>query len=832
MTIFTSCRPTRRLAEGDVFLRKNTINIEKNEHKFELSTDDLYPILKQTPNRKILFAFRFNLGMHNMINPRRKEKKHIKKVDRVDKRLKKHQRNEIEATKNRKKAKYKRKYTRLNEKELLTWRDKWTNIIGEPPVVIDTALIDKSVKQLNIYLIKKGYFDNTVSYEIKHSPFDFNNNKAKVNFNIIPNQVYTVSCVNYSINDESLKKRSAIVQQKTKVRAGQRFDVDNLNTDREQITNYFNNRGYYFFTKDFINYEVDSALNNHQVDLYLNLDPFSTTGPKDSLRVINHQKFFIGNINIYTNYNPLDKNYIPSDTLFYPGFNVYYDNTLTIKPALINRLLEVKQGQVYQKDKVEISYKRFASLGVFDGVNIQFIPASTKNRNILDCEIRFTPAKRQAFSFETTGTHRDGSLGLQVNTSYKHKNLFGSAEAGQVGINFGIEAQRTLLESQDNVDDVTNTFSFNTFEIGPEISINLHNLFPFPNQWIKKSNEPSTKITGAYNFQKRPDYERTITQVKFTGNFIENKEKGSSIYYDLFNISLIQIDKSDKFTEILNQLNNPILTSSYNNHFISSMKLAWVQNSQKRKSQVKYHYLKPSIEFSGFVFRGFHNLTNKEADEDGSYEIFNIKYSNYIKLDNDYRWYRHPNSSNTVAFRIYTGWGIPLWNLHALPFEKSFYAGGSNGIRGWQARSLGPGSYRDTTSIVSYSNLGEIRLEYNLEYRFKMTDTFEGAIFIDAGNIWLQEEDLLRPGGNLRLDRFWHDVAVGSGLGLRMDFDYFLVRFDLGVQLKDPKKIEGEQWAWDKQPEYDEYLDQYFPDYNTSFFRVPLNLNLGIGYPF
>ncbi len=826
----SACRPTKRLSEGEVFLKKNVIKI-KDKSNFDLSKDELKPILKQKANRKIFLFIRFNLAMYNAINPKRKAKKHQKKVNRIKKKITRLENKISQETKERKKNKLQRKLKNTKEKKILTWRDKWTDIIGEPPVVLDSSLIYKSQKQLETYLIKKGYFDNEVNFEVKFPKYRKKKNKATVIYNIEPRTPYYINCINYEIEDPQIASLWAAIRQVSKTRIGQRFDITQLDQDRDRITQYLNNRGYYFFTKDYISFDVDSALNAHMVDIYLKLRPYSLSSEKDSTTIVGHKKYFIGAINIHTNYQALDNNYAPKNQLKYGDFTVYYDSILYIKPKLLSHLLEIKSGETYQKNKIEITYKRLSALGIFDGVNIQFTPTIKNNRNILDCEIRLTPAKKQAITVETTGTHRDGSLGLLINTSYRHKNLFGGAEAAQYGIKFGAEAQKTIISSA-NSPEAIEKFKFNTFEIGPEISFNLHNLFPYPLTWTKKSNEPKTKITAAFNFQKRPDYKRTLTQFKYAGNFIENKAKGSSIYYDLFNISLIRINKSEEFTELLNNLNNQFLSASYNNHFISSAKISWIINSQKTNYQLKYHYFKIANEFSGFVFRGIHNATGAQKNENGSYEIFNIAYSNYIKPEIDYRRFRQPNSSNTLAGRVYAGVGFPFANLKTLPFEKSFFAGGSNSIRAWQVRTLGPGSYRDTLNFISYTKIGEMKLETNLEYRFKMTDLFEGALFLDAGNIWLLKKDINRPGAEFNPSRIWHDLAIGSGLGLRLDFDYFLIRFDLGFQIKDPLKVEGEQWAWQPKDEYRSYLEHYFPEFVPRSNFPSFNFNLGIGYPF
>lgn len=827
--ILSSCNSTRRLSDDEVFLRKNKIEFPEGDQPSSLPSEDLKNVIKQKENRKILF-FRFNMAMYNMVNPKRRARSHEKKVERVNRKIAKTQLKAHQATKEKKKKRLEKKSKKLKTEEVRTLRDWLAETVGEKPVVLDTILVDKTASQLSVFMSKKGYFDNRVESEIIYNKR--NKRKAKVIYNLYPDESHHIKSIVYEIQDPEIKLEETSIININNTKVGDRFDVDVMNETREDITSYLNNRGYFSFVKDYIRFEADSTVGDHLVDLYLKVNS-PTKLVNDSLIVYPHKKFYIGDITIKTEEDIFESNKTYQDTIILNDLIILYDEILHIRPKLIDYNVGFSKGQIYQKSRIEKTYRRFSDLGIYDAVSIQFVSKEIQGIPVLDCTISLTPAKVQSIALEGTGTHRDGSLGIFGSAVYRHKNMFNGAESGELKLISGFEAQQSLTSSELNEDiNVSNRLALNTFEIGPEASIYLHNLFPYPKSKLTRSNDPYTKITAAYNFQSRPDYVRTISQFVYSGSFIENQEKGSSFRYDLFNLSLVNIDKTAEFQQFLDDLDNQSLTASYNNHLISSARFTWFKNTQKGVNQRSYSYYKPSIEASGILIRAFHDIIGKEKNETGAYEILDIVYSNYLKTEHDFRTYWQSNIKNRYVFRTYVGLGYPLVNLGVLPFEKSFFAGGSNGIRGWQARSLGPGSFRDTTSLLTFNKLGDIKLELNLEYRFKMTNMFEGAIFLDVGNIWLLNEDPQFPGSGFEYNQFISEMAVGSGIGFRLDFEYFLVRFDFGIQLKDPSKIKGERWFWEPKDDYDEFARPFYPEGEYVNFFPNINFNLGIGYPF
>jgi hypothetical protein len=281
----------------------------------------------------------------------------------------------------------------------------------------------------------------------------------------------------------------------------------------------------------------------------------------------------------------------------------------------------------------------------------------------------------------------------------------------------------------------------------------------------------------------------------------------------------------------LDDLDDTFLSTSYQDHLISLMRVAWNVNTQKPQLQRKYIYNRIATEFAGFGIRALFEQTDRKVDELGSYTIGGIRFAQFIRIEEDFRYYRRFDEKNSIATRFHGGVGFTGANLRVLPFEKSFYGGGANAIRAWRPRTLGPGSWRDSTALVTYSNLGDLLLEASFEYRFDLTETLEGAFFVDAGNIWLMRADATKPGANFEVNRFISELAVSGGLGFRFDFEFFLVRLDIGAQLKDPAKVVGERWFWEPKSDYARFVEEVTGNPNYRY-RPEIGVNFGIGYPF
>jgi outer membrane protein assembly factor BamA len=494
---------------------------------------------------------------------------------------------------------------------------------------------------------------------------------------------------------------------------------------------------------------------------------------------------------------------------------------------------------MYQRSRIDRTYKRFSQMGVFKSTTIQLVPRETainEKIHILDTHVRLTPEEKQSYYLYPHFTNRSGNMGIYGNLTYTHRNLFGGAEALDFNIVTGLEASQNLAFSNDETDNATdrlqNNFRLNTFEIGPEITYRVPRLWPLGCDFTAQSSDPQTALSATFNYQRRPDYERTLSQVRYSYNWIENPDAVSRISWDAIEFSIIKINKSQAFQDFLERLNDAFLENSYQDHLILATNATYTLNTQKAKYQPRYLYARFGASAAGNLLNGVMDLANQPVDSLNSHRIYGIRFAQYFRGEGDFRYYSNVNDRNAFVMRVYGGIGVPRKNAITLPFEKSFFSGGANGLRAWQARTLGPGSSRDALLPQTFNNIGELKLEGNIEYRFKFTPLLNWAFFADAGNIWLLNEDANRKGADFEGDRFVSEIAIGGGFGLRVDFDYFLVRLDVGVQLKDPAKVQGERWLWQPKDEYLAYLASTGNPVDRIKLRNNTVFNLGIGFPF
>lgn len=834
--VYSSCTIQNNLGEGDVYFEDHKIDFV--EHKNDLltvtdvSADELLYLTKLKPNRKTLM-FRLNMRLNTFV-PRKFLERSQLRIDKRCARINK-KRYDKETRKNKK------------HKDPKKCNGLWPWLaytVGEPPVLLDTMLVNKGARQMEIYLRKNGYFNAEVKGEsilnTEKSFFWKAGKKSNVIYHVTLKDLYTINNVTWSTEDVSIQKQLPKLQEKTLVKSGERFRVENLDAERSRITLFLSNEGFYEFIPDYIVYQLDTVTSPKEVNVKLTvlnqkaLDGYGNfTG-----KTLPHRKFYIGEISFNTSFDPLNPNETPTDTTEYKGLDIFSVGLSCVKPVLLERRVEVKEGMLYQQRHLDETYKRFTQLGVFKTVNIQLSPRndSKTGQALLDVKVLLAPYKKQALSFDPRVTNRAGNMGIYGNFIYKHRNVFRGAETFEFKTVVGAEASQVLGggSASANTGDqiVQRAFQLNTFEIGPELNLNLPRLFPRDLAKTSRSNYPKTTLHAGLNYQRRPDYTRTLSQVSFGWTFIENPEKVSSFDIEWAELSLIKIDRSDAFDQWLNSLNDGYLANSYQDHLIVASRLGYTVNTQKDGSQPRSFYYRGNIlEGAGNLLRAvYQRLPNAATDSLGSYEINNIRFAQYVKSDHDVRFFTQSDDRNKFAFRAFVGVGIPLKNLPSLPFEKSYFSGGANGLRAWQARTLGPGSFRDTTVVRSFNNIGDIKLEFNAEYRFKITHMFQAAFFVDAGNIWLANKDNSRPNAEFDKNRFYKEFAIGAGAGLRLDFDFFIVRMDVGIPLRDPLKIDGEKWLWQGKDEYNEFLSNV--NNKPSTFKMQPVLNLGLGFPF
>lgn len=769
LTLFVSCSITRNVPEGKYLLNKSEIKVDSKAVK----ESDLNSYLKQHPNKEIL-GFRFHLRLYNLASPY--------------------------------------KFNGVN---------KWLKTIGEEPTILDTNLIQEGAQNVLLYLRSKGYYNAAVTDSIV-----FYGKKANVLYRINPNFPYRVKNLSYSIEDTVIRRLVKGDSANCIITSKQLFDTDILQNERLRLESYLRNSGFYNFSKDFITFSADTSVYDHKVDVLLMIrNPPQVD--KDGKRIAtNFKRYKVKKVFIYPNYDPIQfisgNQNSTLDTVEYNGVQYIFLGDPGIKLNVIHNANAIRPGIVYSNDIVSRSQNNLNLLKLYKFVNISF----TENVEIsdslkvnlfeeqnsdsdsllfgyLDCHIQLSQNTLQSYQVELVGTNTTGSLGAEGNFNYQHKNLFKGAEVFDIKL-------RGMVESAQQKINLNNTL-----EVGGSLGLSIPKfLGPFSSNDLFIRNAVKTQITASYSFQRRPDYTRTIASLIFGYNW-----KSSRFITQNFNpieINAIQIPRiSDAFQQ---QIESTFLKYSYINQLVTVSSYGITFNNQNVQKASSYTYVRYNIELSGNILSLASSTFGRPKAADGSFQLLNTSFSQFVRSDVNLTYHQVVDKNNTFVYRIFAGLGYPYGNSRALPFEKMYFSGGANGVRAWQARALGPGSYFATGE--SYPNrTADIKLEANLEYRFKIFWQLEGALFFDAGNIWSLPGVDTREGAVFDAKEFYKQVALGSGIGVRVNLGFFTIRTDFGYKVYDPAK--------DPSSDFRPWIPL-----QQKFMWKDFNFNFGIGYPF
>lgn len=824
--IFSSCNPSKRVQEGDYLLMSNNIELltsesslapNKKELKEIVKKEDLSNLIKQAPNRKFLGVTRMYLGFYNMVSPEKLAR------DIKNKQLKLEKKNAKRVAKGKSEKEYK--------KPLREWA---TNEIGEIPVIYDSALTVRSVNQIENYLYNKGFFNPNVSYQIS---VDTVKRRIEVIYNVEPKIPYRINQIDFLIQNPEINKiiNEAILAKDSVIYKGDRFDLNDLQHYQKVLTRGIREYGYYLFNSSMVYFQADTNLNSYSVNLSLNIND-NRINSEQNANSSYYSKFYIENIYINTSYP--SKNYdngqaIPYDTISYKGKEILYQHHFRYNPKLFQRALVISKDSLYSVDETELSFKKLFELGNFDLVNISYnqtqMSDSASDHLPLDAFINLNSTKNQSISFETTTTNNGGYLGISGAISYSHKNIFKGAEELRISLFGGVEAQQLLNEESSGL------FDFNTFEISPEIEILFpHFVAPFSYSRFRRVLNPKTSIAINYNYQNRPDYTRTTTTSYY--GYKWNSSSNLNHQLNIFQISFTKIQKEDLFQEYLDNLNNAVLEASYTDNVVPSTKYIGTYNNQRNSFQRNIYYTRLLTQMAGVGTYGLSQLFNAEQDSLGRYLFKEIPFANFIKAEVDFRSFTHFDENNSLAYRVDVGGAWTLKNLDVIPFTDAFFVGGSNSNRAWRPRTLGPGSFFDSTGVEAYDKIGEIKIDLSLEYRFNLVSFIDLALFVDASNIWYMPKEGLDKDSPavFNKDRFISEIAIGTGFGVRLNFNFFLIRFDFGLQTKDPSAHPGERWLWEPKTKYNAriYGINELDQLDLQHYKAKTIFNLAIGYPF
>jgi outer membrane protein assembly factor BamA len=799
----------------------------------EINSTQVITYIKQKTNTKILGLIPLHLFIYNSVDSAKAEYNKKKRNDKIDEKYRK--KNEERIAKGESPIPESKIKAKKAKKTAAEW---WMNA-GESPVIFDSTLMAGSLKQIKLFLQSKGYFQSKV-----HDSVAVKKKKAKVFYIIDPGKPYKINSIHYTSEDTALLPEIHADSVNCLLNVGDNYNYDMFSKERDRIAAHLNNIGYYKFASPYVYYDIDSALGDHKMNVTIGISKYAEQDKKyqnaDSIIKVAHSKYSIRKVFIQMNYNPSATSYYAGDTIWLNNYIVVFpDKKPGFKPNHLLNKIFIRQGDVYDGANVDYTYTGLAQLKTFRYIAIRF---ATVGKDQLDCYIQLALVTKQSIGIDGELDDTGGDLGVQGDVIYENKNLFRGAEVLQLKIKGGFEAQRVLGNQQTETQSETGLgkiIQLNTFDIGPELDLAIPRpLFPFNlganidsthvfhhhiGLWPKAN--PQTVLKVSYNYQDLPfEYTRHIFGLAYTFNYdpFEKKDlKKWRIELKLPEINFVNAELTPDFQQRLISTNNYFLLNSFTNHFVPDLGFALTYNDQVLSKAKQFNYFRIGLEESGYLLRAFTPVLNLQLpqlinpDPNRVYSIFGVPYSYYAKVDADFRHYFVISKDDKVAFRVLAGIGIPMAGVpQELPFDKSYWGGGSNDIRAWNARTLGPGGYDQTTVV---DQIGDIKIEANAEYRINVIKILGLAYFIDAGNIWLMHADPAVPDGNFMLNgpnNFVNQLAVGTGIGFRFDFTYFVFRIDLGVPIRDPARGLGDEWTTRE----------------ISFNRM--TIQVGIGYPF
>ncbi|MDR0613507.1 MAG: outer membrane protein assembly factor [Dysgonamonadaceae bacterium] len=651
--------------------------------------------------------------------------------------------------------------------------------IGEPPAIFDSTLVYKTTSEFKKLFINKGYLNVDVSSEIR-----LKNKKAGVIYRIRGNEPYRIRNYSQNIEDEGINKE--LTARTPLIKEGMLFDRDMLDQERMQISDFLRDRGYYAFNKEFISYEADSALNSFSIDLSLKLRLSRELSSAGKTIETPHRKYYFDKICLYPDFYPLKSNdphgYAPSDSLSINGYTVYYQGK---KPSiraktLLNNCFMVPQN-AYSQSLEEETYSAFSALNALNNVHIHFDEFLRNDTCWLNVNIVTMPAKKQTVTCSVEGTNTSGNLGVASSANYSHRNLFHGSET----FNFKV---RGAYESIKNFNDPYT-------EIGGEASIHIPKfVVPFVNAFIPGNIRASTEFSLSYNHQNRPEYNRTLLSGGIQYTWRKEDRFAARHQIDLLDIDYVYLPKTDPI--FMSRLPSGAKYFGYTDQFIVGSGYSYTKTTfDPAQTQRNAYSFRASLESAGNLLYMLNKTWNAEKGAQGSYRLLNTLFAQFVKGDVNYARTVVFDKQNSIAWRIGGGIGFPYGNSKMLPFEKRYYSGGANSVRAWSVRELGPGRYQRVDSTTFFNQSGDIKMDFNIEYRSRFFWKLEAAAFVDAGNIWTIQNYEGQENGTFKFKSFYKEIAMGYGIGLRLVMDYFLVRFDCGWKAYDPSRLGKEAWV-------------------------------------
>lgn len=711
-----------------------------------------------------------------------------------------------------------------------TWLKRMIRKLGEEPVIFRKTLVGITETELAVQMKNLGYLNVEVSSQI-----DTLDKLAKVTYIVEPNEPYLIR--NYEIKvpnpraerrrraegenfggreqysrnreagktdtSDSLSRFQRFLGRANRnpilLKEGDLFNMNVLEQERQRVNRSMQNQGYYASNINNLHYWADTTLRSNQVDL--------TLGILDSTLIV---PYTVNRVNVYSGYDPLNKRrFHTADSSVYKNIHIYWDKMNFLRPGVIASKVMVRPNSTYRITPRENTYNQLKTLKCVGRVDVNYEQGNYADSTLLDCNIYLSPGTIHSVQTGFEGTHKDGDFGLALDLTYGHLNIFNGSES----FNVNLRAAYEFVNSKGNSDSQLDN-NYYEFGITPSLSFpEMH--FPFVKKYMDGRFSTETQYSLGYNIQRRPSFTRNFFNFNWKYRWSAHR-KNVSHYMSLLDVNYVNMPwKSESFQDYLTNHVDSLTKYSYENIFTAGINYGFnYGNSSKGKVRENLYTIRFNMETSGNVLNWLNKAWNGERNEAGQYTILGNPFAQYLKGDIDFTETFKLDNNNAIAFRAGLGLAYPLGNSKVLPFEKRYYGGGPNNVRGWSTRYLGPGSYNhDVSNPVIH--VGDMRFITSLEYRLKVTSWLEPALFVDAGNIWTLKEYENQPGGQFKWDSFYKELAVGAGVGFRVDLSFLVVRLDFATRLVDPARQEGDRWVL--------FKEKFFP--NSNWY-------LAIGYPF
>lgn len=664
-----------------------------------------------------------------------------------------------------------------------TWLNRMLQKAGEPPVIYDDRLASISAEQIKLQLKNKGFVNAEVDTAVMKK-----GKKAEVTYRIMGNEPYRIRNANDTIHsvDTTIFKILKSSKNFQYIKPKDLFDLEVLENARTNMSQILRNRGYYDMKKDYFYFLADTTIGNHQVDLTLGLN-----NPTDTTL---HKQYNIGKVSIINGVVPdiladsTRRNEL--DTVMFNNIEIISMKNEFMRPRALYYNTFLRPGRFYSDRIVERTYSSLNGIGSVSQTNINLVPVVENDSNYVNAEISITPGKLHYLQFGIDGTHSAGDLGVAASTSYEHRNIFKGGERFRVKLNGAYEY---VPKSSGN-----NLLDNSYYEYGTETSLSIPQLMlPWLLKQLRDQPSASTEFSVGVNFQKRPEYLRQFFNLSSQMQWGRINSRLVNTIKPL-DVTFVRMPwKSEEFTKQYLSENNPILRLSYDEQLIAASSYSVnYSNTSFRNTPTNPYNIRAGIEVAGPLPSLIYALGGGKTNSSGYNEILGIRYADYTKVDFDYSQKFPISDKSTIATHFAAGVIVPYSNSVVAPFEKRYYGGGANSVRGWNTRTLGPGTYNSDTTSVSYAyTVGDIKLDMSVEYRRKLTSMFELAMFADAGNIWTIKDYQNQEGGLFKWDEFYKQIAVAYGFGVRLDLTFLVLRVDFGMKAHDPSRPTGDRWT-------------------------------------